>query len=197
MSTVLAMPVAATEGGKVLARSAPITVVPGLARQTDQVTAGVPPQTPTATPGTIPADGMTVITIVAGPILDGILGNVVADGATVHWTVESDAGSGELLEEEATTSSGFVTAQYRAWDRAGQGDDSGDGGRRGGFSHDPAGAASGEPQEVAPYRFRLTVDSDAGKPADHTPVVWGTEYALVEWDPPSGLQRWCGHCGVA
>jgi hypothetical protein len=183
-----------TVDGQVLARSAPITVLPGLARHIEDVQLGVPEQSPYGPPGFIPADGTTQITVVAGRILDGLVGNVVPDGTSVSWALDSTTGSGELVEAELATTNGYAAARYRAGTEPGEVRITVRVGRvassvivrqadlRVRVIEQPAGS----------YSFRAVVESDAGLPAEQTPITWGTEYGLVKWGEeigqPDGLR---------
>ena len=166
-----------------MARSEAITVVPGLAKSVEVIRAEPPPS---GTPGMVPADGKTEVVVVAGRILDRLVGgNLVPDGTPVQWSLESATGVGELLEQETSTAAGFVTARYRA------GIEPGDVTIRLRVGEADAAVTIRQArlrvkvEEMPPgsYHFELTVDSDAGKPASDTPVVWGTEYGIVKWSP--------------
>jgi hypothetical protein len=166
-----------TENDVLLARSEPITVLPGMAKEIKKVE---------ASPTQVPADGKSEITIVAGPIIDALVtGNLVPDGTRVLWTIESETGGGAFEAQETQTIGGSATAKFRA------GIDPGAKTLRITVG-DATNTVEIQQARLKPkvevlsreadrYTFTLTVESDAGPPKDNTEVVWGTEYGVVIW----------------
>jgi hypothetical protein len=166
-------------GSKLLAQTGEIMAIPGRATfATGHLRANPPPQKLNATPGWIPADGNTVITLTIEDVKDSS-GNTVVDGTPVDWILDAD--DGELVGTEASvTVNGSATAQYRAGILPGTVMVTAEVGehelrmiRSIEISQRPLSASL----DVSDWPLvRLMVDSDAGPPRDQTEVGWGTVY---------------------